>query len=117
MVIVRCEEFSDWLTQNFSNSGMGYWFLSCVTCVMNWHEIPFSKQYRHATNHFHLYVTNCYILSAQPLTAYPCECEHLLEDSIYTYCNIWPNQHRSNKPIFDIVSDTFTLSCEKVLEK
>ena len=42
MVTCRCKQFSDWLTQNFSNSGKGY-LLSFVMCVYAIDmKIPFS---------------------------------------------------------------------------
>ena len=49
-------EFSDWLTQNVTNSGIGY--LCPVYGIGK--RIPFSKQCRYATNYMSLYVNNYY---------------------------------------------------------
>ena len=58
METLRCKLYSNWLTQNVSNSGIGYLLSHMYEIGM---IIPFSKQYRYVTSHLHLYVTNYYI--------------------------------------------------------
>ena len=69
----------------------------------------FHFQYRCATNHLHLYVTNYYIFfctipSYSYSYSYSCQCQYLLKYYIYNYCSILPNQHRSSAPIFLLIS-------------
>ena len=61
VVMLRCKLFSDWLTQNVTNSGMAYHFVMSDLSLQLTRNSVFSKQYRDITNHLHLYVNNYYI--------------------------------------------------------
>ena len=57
VVTLRCKQFSNWLTQDVNNSGMGY-LLSHVIVYGIGRRIPLSKQYRYVANHLPMYDTN-----------------------------------------------------------
>ena len=61
MIILRCKQFSDLLTQNVKNLGMGYLFVMCDLSMHIAYEYHFGKQYRHVTIYLHMYNTRYYI--------------------------------------------------------
>ena len=64
MVTLRYKQFSDLLTQNVDNSGMGY-LLSLVKLYEIGMRMPFPKQYRCVAYHLHLYAMDYYIFASQ----------------------------------------------------
>ena len=99
VVILKCKQFSGWLRQNVSISGMGY--LLSKWCV---YEIGMRIPFSNGTDLWQI-ICICMLLMTSFLTAYcvpsySCQCQYLLKCNILKYCNIWSNQRMSHGAIF-----------------
>ena len=79
--------------------------LSCVNYAWNLHESSIFQTIQVCQKSFaslSLLIT-IFCMQSYPLTgsyrSYSCQCQYLIKCNIYTYCDIWPNQHRPHGPI------------------
>ena len=94
-----CNQFSDWWTQNVSDSETGYQFAVCDLSL----QLEYEFHFRNNTGILQImYICTLLVtifLSVQ-LPSYSCKCQYLLKYHIYTYSNIFALSALVTWPIF-----------------